>query len=82
MNAPYWTKVQYLFSFNAPNLNIIFSDWSLCVVKAFESMGRGVLAGDGEVWCLKNHSRCTWSMMTSPSGGPSGGCLDLRATMP
>jgi hypothetical protein len=40
--TPYWTKVQYLFSFNYHKFHIICSDRSLSSEKTFESIDRGV----------------------------------------
>ena len=42
LDAAYWTKVQYLFSFYSPKFHIIFSDRSLSKEKKFESIDRGV----------------------------------------
>jgi hypothetical protein len=58
LDSAYWTKVQYLLSFYSPKFHIIFSDRSLGSEKLFESIELGVLSGEAEGTCLKNHSWC------------------------
>jgi hypothetical protein len=49
LEAPYWTKVQYLYHFSSHKFHIICPDRSLSSEQSSESIDRGSLLGDPEV---------------------------------